>query len=418
MAPIIGDKLAYALRTKYHIKKQPRDKMIVEAQIDLFLSRFVKRRLDDTILLPPPGHALCWGDVPIGRLEYLGQGFGEFHLRLRDVNRHVGIFGSTGTGKTTLALQLIRNLHSIGIPVLVIDWETSYRSLAGIGARILRVGLEDDEFQVNIFRVPPGIDHEEYAKSLISIISYDYLGGQGSDTIMMQHILEGYELHSAPHFKDISAIIDKEIGNKLRKGKLAGRRGLWMETVWRIFMMLRIGCIGYVLKSDEPFDIEDLMDGTVVLELGNLKSPHDKAFITHFILNQIMLHHHHSGIVGERLGLVMVLEEMHNIISLMAQRKDQYLNLMDTLFREIRKYGVGLLGIDQTPSAIPNSIYANMNTKISFNQNTSDDTIAMARAMNMQPDQFRFLAMLETGQAIVSVKQRIPYPFLVRVPFA
>lgn len=58
-----------------------------------------------------------------------------------------------------------------------------------------------------------------------------------------------------------------------------------------------------------------------------------------------------------------------------------------------------------------------MNTKISFSLNTNNDTYAMGRAMNMPEHQWNYLGMLGTGKAIVSVKQRVPEPFLLSVAF-
>ena len=91
--------------------------------------------------------------------------------------------------------------------------------------------------------------------------------------------------------------------------------------------------------------------------------------------------------------------------------------MVSCLFRESRKYGIGLVAIDQTPSEIPNSIFANMNAKISFSLGTNQDITSMAKAMNLDRDRSRFLGMLNTGQAIVNVKQRHHDSFLINTPF-
>jgi hypothetical protein len=272
---------------------------------------------------------------------------------------------------------------------------------------------------MNLFNIPPGITMEEYAKALVSIISYDYLGGQGSDTILLEFILDVFRGHKAPRFADLARLIEIEIEERLKRGgKLGGRSGLWKETVMRQKKFMSIGCMGNVVDSNKHIPIESLFGRHLVLELGNMKSPQDRAFVCHFLLNQLLLHLHHKGIVTDELRLVIVMEEFHNLVSLNGHRNDQYLDLIDILFREIRKYGVGLIAIDQTPSEIPNAIFANMNTKVTFTLNTDRDVTSMARAMNMQLDLFPYLGMLQTGQAIVSVKQRVAEPFLMRVPYS
>ena len=105
-------------------------------------------------------------------------------------------------------------------------------------------------------------------------------------------------------------------------------------------------------------------------------------------------------------------QEFHNIT--IKGREDP---LIDPLFREIRKYGVGLMVMDQTPSQIPNSVFANINTKIALSLSTSQDIYAMAKAMNLHQDQARYLGMLPTGKAIVAVKQSLSDPLLVSIPY-
>ncbi len=75
------------------------------------------------------------------------------------------------------------------------------------------------------------------------------------------------------------------------------------------------------------------------------------------------------------------------------------------------------MAIDQVPSEIPNAIYANMNTKISFTLATATDISSMSKAMNMDVRTAKFLAMLATGEAIANVRQRHNDPFLIKVPF-
>ena len=72
-------------------------------------------------------------------------------------------------------------------------------------------------------------------------------------------------------------------------------------------------------------------------------------------------------------------------------------NMVSNLFRESRKYGIGLIAIDQTPSEIPNAIFANMNVKVSFALGTSRDMTAMAKAMKRSVRLASFLVKKSSG---------------------
>lgn len=413
LQPVIGTVKAHKLRMMYHFEDDFRAKREIENRIDLLISKLVKTKIDDEVILPPPAKSKCAGDIHIGDVQYLNRTASPFALKLKDLNRHLGIFGSTGSGKTTLAKHLIAQLHKRDTPFLIIDWEKSYRNLTKKypDVEVFTVGKDINPLHLNPLELPPGISKDEYAKSLIAILAEDYLSGAGSDTMLLRYIKMAYQENTKPCFEDLKHIVIREISQDIRRKK-GGRSGLWKETVQRIIEHLALGASGNVLSARESFPLQDLFNRNVVLEFGNIQSPRDRKFFIHLILNWMFLWLQHHGIESERLNQCIIMEEFHNIS--MKGAED---NLVSLMFRQVRKYGVGLMAIDQTPSAIPNAIYANMNTKISFTLATAQDLSAMSKAMNMDAKRARFLAMLPTGHAIANVRQRHPDPFLIKVPY-
>lgn len=415
LQPVLGKAKTRRLRQMYLFEDDFRAKKEIENRIDILISRHVKTEIADEIILPPPGKNLCDGDIHLGKTEYIGRELETFHLKLKDINRHVGIFGSTGSGKTTMAKNIIRQLHRKGIPFLIFDWEKSYRNLIREfpDISVFTVGNDINPIFLNFLSVPPGIQYEEYIKSIIAILSEDYIGGIGADTMLLNYMEMAFQETRNPFFEDLKMIILREINKDMgRRGRLTGRSGLWKETVSRQITFISKGAAGTVVNSKKHFPIEKLFSKPIVLEFGNLKSPHDRKFFIHVILNWLSIYSQHCGILSEKLKQVLIFEEFHNIV--MKGNED---NMVSGLFRESRKYGIGLVAIDQTPSEIPNSIFANMNAKISFSLGTSRDISSMAKAMNLDRDRTRFLGMLKTGYAIVNVKQRHHDSFQISTPF-
>ena len=409
LQPVLGPAKVNRLRQMYFYEDDYRRKKEIENYMDMLIVRHVKKSADDKIILPPPGMEACRGSLPVGDIEYLDRIFYPFGLNERDVNRHVGIFGATGSGKTTLALHLLRLFHKHKIPFLVFDWEKSYRNLAREfdDLQVFTVGADVHPLHMNILDVPPGITKEEFVKSLVSLLAEDYLSGAGSDTVIMNAMVQAYKDYQTPNFENLKEIVAKAVGKSNR-----GRTMLWHETVGRIFNFLSFGASGNILGSKYHFPLDKLFKQNAVLEFGNIQSPRDRKFIIHCIINWMFLWMQYHGIESEQLNQVIIFEEFHNIT--MKSRED---NLISTLFRQARKYGLGLIAIDQTPSKIPDAVVANMNTTASFALSTNQDIHAMAKAMNLDGYKEHYLGMLETGQAIVHVKQRIAYPFLIRAPF-
>ncbi len=415
LAPVIGEAKTTQFRKLYFYETDPKEKREIESIIDMKVAQLVKKTPEDCIILPPPPSYLCEGDIPIGKVEYLGRSLHPFSLNTSDLNRHMFIAGATGSGKTTLALNLIRQLKKKGIPILVIDWETSYRCLAQEfdDFEVFTVGKDIHPIHINFLEVPPGISKEEYTKSLIALISEDYLSGAGSDTMFLQYITTAFNELNQPRFEDLKQIIIREIHKDMKgRGRLSGRSGLWKETVQRITQFLALGAISNVIGSRHSYPIGRLLEQNAVLEFGGVKSPRDRKFLIHVLLNYISLLTQAKGIMFDHLTNVIVMEEFHNMAI-----KGSEDNMVSAAFREIRKYGFGLVTIDQEPSAVPNVIFGNCNVKACFRVGTRKDSAAMANAMNLDPFKARFTGMLKTGEAIMHAGQRYHEPFTIRPPF-
>lgn len=411
LEPILGTIKTLKLRQMYLYEDTIAGKKEVENYIDILISKHVKKTPDETIILPPPKDTLfaTAGAAPdtksfsIGRTVYLGKPISQFNISPKDLTRHAGIFGSTGSGKTTFAAGLLASIIEEDIPFIVLDWEKSYRFLAKTcpGIEIYTVGSNIRPIHFNMLDVPPGISTDEHIKSLINLLGEDYLSGAGSDTMLLGYMKKAYHEFGAPTLDDLKAIIAREIQNDMKgRGRLSGRSGLWKETVQRIASFLSFGASHSVFGTDLHYPIPDLLNQKVVLELGGIKSERDRKFIVHYLLNWLFTYMEHRGIEHENLKQLFIMEEFHNLA--MKGKAD---NLISQMFRQCRKYGVGLVAIDQTPSEIPNAIFANINLMVSFSLNTQKDMKAMAQALNLDRFKERYLGMLKTGEAIAIRKQ-------------
>ena len=129
----------------------------IEQTVSTMAARHGLDRVDDQIILPPPSEAESDGDISIGKVTYLDRQLFDYKLKLPELTRHTGIFGSTGTGKTTLARQILHNLVKKKIPFIVFDWESSYRGLIKDfpEIKLYTVGREIAPFRFNFSRCRP-----------------------------------------------------------------------------------------------------------------------------------------------------------------------------------------------------------------------------------------------------------------------
>lgn len=368
-------------------------------------------QIDDSIVLPPPGPEGCGGDLPLGSISYVGKEQ-SVALRLSELTRHCGVFGSTGTGKTTFAKHLLRQLLAKNMPFMVFDWETNYRDLAAEDERIkiFTVGSGVSPFRFNFFQLPPGMEtFADYVKAVIDVFSRAYVGGVGADSILLKTFDEAYRQHEVPTTADAMALLSAGMTGTNMKG----REMLWRQSSLRMLQFLSYGGTGEVFNTAKSVPMEQLTGDYVVFELGGLHSPQDKRFFVEAFILWYWLYLQHQGIEQERLRHVLLLEEFHNILATADQRNDFILKL----FRQIRKYGTGLVVLDQTPSLVPNPVFENLNTLLSFSLNHARNISAMAQAMYLSREERDFIGLLKTGQAVCRIAGRTPRPFLLQVPF-
>ena len=89
---------------------------------------------------------------------------------------------------------------------------------------------------------------------------------------------------------------------------------------------------------------------------------------------------------------------------------------METCLRQIREFGEAVLVVDQEPSKLSNSIKANTYCKITFGLGSGKDALDMASCMSLSAEEAQYLALLDVGSAIVSLKGRVFVPLLVSFP--
>jgi hypothetical protein len=407
LKPFIGKK-ADALWVRYHTGDRI-EKQEWEQVINLLAEKYRVSSIEENIVLPPPQKETLHGDISIGATQYLNHPAQPFGLNLPELTRHVGIFGSTGTGKTTLAKNILRELISHKIPFIVFDWEKNYRDLIREekGVRIFTIGADVSPFFFNYFKLPEGITYQEYVKNVIDIFNKAYVGGAGSDSILLQVFDEAYQENEVPTTRDAQDILSAEMKKKLR-----GREMLWKQSSLRMLQFLNYGGIGEVFNTKLSYPIETLLNDYVIFELGALANKNDKRFFIEIFTLWYWLYKEHQGIEDERLKHVLVFEEFHNIVE--NSQKD---DLIQKIFRQIRKYGTSLIIIDQTPSLIPNPIFENLYTKITFSLNHKKNVDAIADAMYMDREERKYIGMLKIGQAICRLMGRYSHPFQLSIPF-
>jgi len=417
LRPVLG-KQADALWLAYNTQTDPRSRAEIVGILYSLASRYLDETYDRKLLLSLPEEEVIDGEYRLGKVVYGEREYYPFGLREEEWLRHVGIFGTTGSGKTNCAFLLLWNLVRKGKPFLVFDWKRNYRDLLALdefsGTKVYTIGRNVCPLCFNPLIPPPGTNPRSWMKKLIEVMCHAYFLGEGVAFLLQKAIDRAYsdsgvysgKAEEYPTFEDVLEILE---GMKVK-----GRRAQWMDSTMRTLGVLCFGEFGKVLNVRKPYPLGSLLEENVILELDSLTNS-DKTFFIESLL--LWIHHYRlSEKYREVFKHAIFVEEAHHILLRKKQEVSGSEAITDIILREIRELGEAIVLIDQHPSLISMPALGNTYTTICFGLKHRADMSTISESLLLEREQVDFLGQLETGKAIVKLQGRFFKPFLVRFP--
>lgn len=370
-----------------------------------------------------------------GRPLLLGElydGSGALFVDADSLSKHALVAGSTGSGKTTVVIEVLRQLWGgleRPVPFLVIEPVNSdandYRKLASLpGFETLEIYTVGDErfrpLRFNPFAVPNGVLVGEHASALLECFKaafglWDPLPAiyeeALSDTYLGRGILPGEvageldrDWPTVVHFRQAIERATQALG-------YAGdvKANLEAASIIRAKQLVS-GPGATTFRTNLPLDIEHIMSRPVILELKALGSGDEQSLMIALVLNAITEHYKATRGAQSQLQHVTVVEEAHRLLgrakgsaagSAQAQAKEQAAEAFANVLAENRKYGEGIIIAEQIPSKLVEDAVKNTNLKVMCRLTSEEERRYLGEAMALAPAQMVQAARLSVGQAIV-----------------
>ena len=347
-----------------------------------------------------------------------------FYLKKESLSKHTFIAGVTGSGKTTTCHKLLAEAN---VPYLVIEpAKTEYRTLINYDADIfvLTIGSERvAPFRFNPFELVKG----ELLPAHIDMLKATFTSAfpmEGSmPQLMEEAIIQAYEnkgwdtstgensIYDDPYTDDADAfpvmtdllctmkkvVAEKNFGERLQ-GEYEG------SLISRLSNLTK-GVKGRILNCRHSVDFNFIADSKVILEMDELKSPEDKALFMGFILTRLSAVVKYKHKLNKDYRHLTLVEEAHRLLSKPDYgdpgSKKAAVETFADMLAEVRKYGEGLIIVDQIPNKLASEVLKNTNTKIIHKILAKDDKEAVGDTMLMNPKQKEFLSALPVGEAVI-----------------
>ena len=349
-----------------------------------------------------------------------------FDLNRKSISKHVFIAGVTGSGKTTTCHRLLEEAE---MPFMVIEpAKTEYRTLINHpnfrDVTVFTLGNETvAPFRLNPFEIVEG----ENISSHIDMIKATFTAAfpmEGSmpqmleEAIYLSYEKKGWDIENNRHKRIADPfhtdepcypVISDLLNNmsEVVKAKNFGDRmqSEYLGSLVSRLSNLTVGAKGRMLNCDRSIDFSYLADHNVILELEDLKNPEDKSLFMGFILSRLSAVIKNKHKQNPNYKHVTLVEEAHRLLSKVeygdSGSKKTSVETFTDLLAEVRKYGEGLIIVDQIPNKLAPDVLKNTNTKIVHRIFARDDKEAIGDTMMMDDKQKEFLSSLPIGHTII-----------------
>ena len=348
----------------------------------------------------------------------------------RFVERSNGVFGKSGTGKSFLTRLLLSGTMRSGIATnLIFDMHSEYgsdatsegggfvkglRKIFGPSVRIYtldpestrrRGGQYDHDIRIGLNEIDVEdillISDELNLTATAAESAYRLVDHYKNDWLrtlldMTPEALDAFALNTGTHAGSLGAL--------KRKLEALRRRG-------------------YVEDTAKASVINTLIDALmarqhVVLEFGKFDHSIDYMLVANIITRKIHQRWRErteayltsKNPADKPPQLVITIEEAHKFLNPQAAKQ----TIFGTIAREMRKYSVTLLVVDQRPSSIDSDVMSQLGSRITALLNDEKDIDAVFTGVSGSSALRTVLATLDSRQQCLILGHAVPMPVVVR----
>ncbi|MFQ3535466.1 MAG: ATP-binding protein [Aggregatilineales bacterium] len=349
----------------------------------------------------------------------------------RLVERSSGVFGKSGTGKSFLTRILLSGVIKRGIAVnLIFDMHNDYgwevADERGPKAKGLRQLFPE---KVSIFTLDEESSRRRNAK-------YDYVVTLGYDDIEPEDLaMLKLTMNLSDSMLDAAYTLRKKWGRTWIKDLLEANNARLEEVVQTTNVSsASLTALARRLERFERFEflkpegalsdsVQTILSylteqrKSVVLEFGRYGSALEAYILVANYLTR-RIHAEYVKRVEKSLGdasleppqLLITIEEAHKFLDPLIARQ----TIFGTIAREMRKYNVTLLIVDQRPSGIDEEVMSQIGTRITALLDNERDIAAVLTGISGAGGLREVLARLDTKQQALIMGHAVPMPVVVK----
>jgi len=361
------------------------------------------------------------------------------------IQRSAGIFGATGSGKSFLTRIVLAGLIQQDLAsTLIFDMHNEYgwddtasdtnEKVHGLrskfSTKVRMVGLgRDNTVRGQSPDLYLEIGEEDITPEDIELLSRT-LNLRETTPTTLEALQQSYGREWFHQFRamKVGVMIEGEDGKKIPAPESvafwANETGVNVAAAEGLRSKLnRVFDLPYVVTNKMENTLQDIITNLaqgkhVVLSFGKHENDLDYLLVTNILTRRIRetwetkvnAYRSNPGTTPEPRQLVVVVEEAHKLLN----REMASQTTFSTIARELRKYYVTLLVIDQRPSQIYDEVMSQLGTRISGWLGDEDDIHAVLSGLAGRDALRGMLAHLQPKEEVLMLGWGVPMPILLR----
>lgn len=369
-------------------------------------------------------------DVPEGsRTIRLGEVQGTtshvLHVTAGELNRHVLVAGSSGSGKTSTVLSILEGSYrELGIPFLVVEpAKTEYRRLLrtlGTELDVYTIGRGDMlPLRLNILEPLPGTPRDVQVSRVMMGFKLALPLFEPMPILLEDAVLRCYEdlgwgpsttIEDGLPVPTLRTLIDAALSVFAASRYVGEAKNMETGLINRLRSMTR-GLMGQLLDTQESTDLARLLTRPTVLEFSHVIDPEQRKIMIALVLSNLRAAMERRGPGPEGLAHLTVLEEAHEILTPAGTTADSNgappnaeltLQQFASALVELRAAGEGFIVATQDPLQVIPEVRRNTSLKIVHQVAAHESRQNFVLDAGLPADSAPILNDLKRGQALIS----------------
>jgi len=342
-------------------------------------------------------------ELPLPRIPQIADGIlvGEtvrsrvrqkVYIPVDSIIRHIAIFGSTGSGKSTTAASLATRSRKKGVRVVILDWHGEYKNLVG--------GYSDYKYvAVSMPLIASMIEMLASRPSLVLEILESVLELTPAQSHILSSALKLVRAGSGgSFFEKVAGQVEafREEARWVSETKLSLLRRL------QPFLEEPVG-------GNPGINVGEVFaPGFIIMDLSGIDRESIKTLASLTVLKTLEIISKENRASTEERKLVIV-DEAHHIF-----KRSEGGGVIKNMLSETRKWNLGIAVISQSPSTLGEDSLKNTNTKIIHSIKSDIDRKIVRDSIVVPREVEETIPSLEAGEAVLA-SPAYPTAILVKI---